>query len=96
MSIPTASDFETTQTGEPLDATDGRLRPDADLETALNTALESQRYLIAVWHLSGGRIHLYRELGGLPRADLRAAQELLGRDLMTLADQPPLPLDEAG
>lgn len=60
---------------------------DADLETALNTALESQRYLIAVWRLSDGRIHLYRELAGLPREDLRLAQELLDRDLATIAEK---------
>ena len=55
-----------------------------DLESALNAAMASQRWLVAVWHVSEGRLHLYREANDFPDADIGAAQRLLQDDLGVL------------
>ena len=60
--------------------------PAPDLETALNTALASPGYLIAVWHLADGRIHLFRELASFPRDDFSRAQDLLRDDLARISE----------
>ena len=54
---------------------------EADLETALNAAMTSQRWLVAVWHVSEGRLYLYREANDFPDADIGPAQRLLQDDL---------------
>ena len=56
----------------------------ADLETALNEAMASERWLVAVWHISEGRLHLYREASDFPGADIEPAQRLLQEDLALL------------
>lgn len=51
------------------------------LEDALNAAMALGCYLVAVWRVENGRVHLYRELQGFPEGDLETAQDLLSSDL---------------
>ncbi len=60
-----------------------------DLETALNAALASQRYVAAVWHVADGRIHLFRETSGFPLAELSEAERLLHDDFLTILSSAP-------
>jgi hypothetical protein len=62
----------------------GQARGPLDLEEALNSALTCGRYLVAVWRVADGKVHLYREIDGFPAADLSIALELLANDVQPL------------
>lgn len=53
----------------------------AGRESALNVAIGSGRFLLAIWHLLDGHVHLYREINDFPFCDLTIAQDLLSNDL---------------
>lgn len=69
--------------GRPADEAPGEERP-GDLERALNDAVASERYVVAVWHVAHGRIHLFRETSGFPLADLSEAERLLHDDFLSV------------
>ena len=52
-----------------------------NLEDALNAAMASDCYLVAIWRIENGIVHLYRETESFPHEDFENAQELLRRDL---------------
>ncbi|MGH7137272.1 MAG: hypothetical protein ACREHD_16130 [Pirellulales bacterium] len=56
----------------------------ADLESALNDAIASESYVVAVWHVAEGRVHFYRETNGFPLADLPEAERLLHDDFLSI------------
>lgn len=56
-----------------------------NLEDALNAAMASENYLVAVWRVEDGRVYLFRESHGFPEDDFETAQVLLARDLATSA-----------
>lgn len=59
------------------------------LEAALNTAMASGRWLVAVWYLADGQIHLYRELDAFPFCDLPSALRLLTNDFAGIGEVTP-------
>lgn len=60
-----------------------------NLEAALNTAMASGRWLVAVWYLADGQIHLYRELDAFPFCDLPSALRLLTNDFAGIEEVNP-------
>lgn len=61
----------------------------ASLEAALNTAMASGRWLVAVWYLADAQIHLYRELYAFPFCDLPSALRLLTNDFAGIEEVNP-------
>lgn len=61
----------------------------ASLETALNAAMASGRWLVAVWYLADAQIHLYRELDAFPFCDLPGALRLLTNDFAGIEEVDP-------
>lgn len=59
------------------------------LEAALNAAMASGRWLVAVWYLADGQIHLYRELDAFPFCDLPSALRLLTKDFAGIEEVNP-------
>jgi hypothetical protein len=58
------------------------------LAEALALAKGDDKYLVAIWRLSEGRVHLYRETANFPPQDLAIALGLLGGDLAPLIAAP--------
>lgn len=56
----------------------------AELLQQLASAIESGHWLFAVWHVSGGKIHLQRTATEFPTADLDQAVALLAENLQPL------------
>lgn len=52
-----------------------------NLATALEHAVESGHYMVAVFTLNGDRVQLYRKTEEFPREDFDTAIDLLERDL---------------
>ena len=75
---------------ESAPGTDHRAPAPINLESALNVAVGSDRYMVAVFHLADGRVHLFRELNGLPLGDFTIALDLLRADLDQVVRQFPL------
>lgn len=63
-----------------------RRRPlPVETRTALDTAVDADAYLIAVFAVVDGQVHLYRQAHRFPVGDVPVALELLKRDLEQLA-----------
>lgn len=52
-----------------------------ELRKAREAAFTSGSYLIAIWHVAEGKVHLYRQVDGFPKGDLATALDLLKADL---------------
>lgn len=53
----------------------------ADLRRALNSAVDADSYLIAVFSVANGQVQLFRRSHRFPLGDLPVAMELLQNDL---------------
>lgn len=62
--------------------------PALTIEAALAAAQASGRSMVAVWHVSGGKVHLHRTTDRFPRGDLGTALQLLANDLANEAGPP--------
>lgn len=54
--------------------------PDPSL-AALKTARQSGKYMVAIWHVEDGNIHLYRTTQAFPVSDFDASLNMLEGDL---------------
>lgn len=66
-----------------------------DLPAALNTAFRHGRYLVTVWHVADGRVHLFRTTNGFPHDAVPVALDLLQKDLAPLGPSGPALTDGA-
>ena len=55
--------------------------PQANLQSQLDRATESSRYMVAVWRVEDGQLKMYRVTENFPKADFDIAVEMLHRDL---------------
>ena len=58
----------------------------ADLRRALNSAVDADAYLLAVFSVANGEVRLHRFSHRFPNGDLPVAIELLGKDFQSITD----------
>ena len=52
-----------------------------ELAAAVNEAVQTGRYMVAVWSVSAGRLRLFRQTSDFPVDDFKTAQSLLSSDI---------------
>ena len=60
---------------------DGQAQPPGDLEVAWRRAQQGDVYMVAIWCIEDGQLHLFRQTQNFPLADFDNALDMLGKNL---------------